>query len=179
MIHVKVLDKNVGLLKDLLVCFLASIAMGILSKIYIPLFFSPVPITLQTAMVFFLSAYLGARRASFTILLYLLEGLLGCPVFASGFYGIAAFLRPSAGYLIGFLVSSYVVGKFLEKNILRTTAAFLVGNGIIYLFGLTYLSCFIGWKMAIIGGLLPFIPGDLIKIFATVKFLEKFGIYSK
>jgi len=175
MFSIKIITKSRELLKDLLLCFTASIAMGILSKIFIPLFFTPVPLTLQTAMIFFLSAYMGSRRASFTVLLYLFEGLIGLPVFASGVCGIAAFLRPSSGYLIGFLVAAYVIGLLVEKKVLSKITAFLVGNIIIYIFGLPVLAAFLGWKMAIIGGLLPFIPGDLIKIFATTRFLEKFG----
>ncbi len=136
------------------------------SRIYIPLTFSPVPITAQTFAVLFLGVYLGKKEGSAAVLLYITGGAMGLPFFAGG-----AFLSgPTAGYLVGFPIAAYLSGLFYEKRefrLLPKRFLYLCLASIpIYVLGLAWFSLFVGVKNSIYLGLLPFIPGDLLKIIA-------------
>ncbi|MFL2651174.1 MAG: biotin transporter BioY [Anaerolineales bacterium] len=150
-----------------------SILIALASQFYFPLPFSPVPITGQTFAVLLLAALYGHNRGGLTVLTYLILGIAGRPVFASGTFGIATILGPTGGYLIGFLPAAYVVG-FLSKygwdrKAWSTSISMIIGNIIIYLFGISWLSQFVGWDNVLQTGFLPFLIGDAAKIaLATV-----------
>ncbi|MDP6771222.1 MAG: biotin transporter BioY, partial [Anaerolineales bacterium] len=113
-----------------------SILIALASQFYFPLPFSPVPITGQTFAVLLLAALYGHNRGGLTVLTYLILGIAGRPVFASGTFGIATILGPTGGYLIGFLPAAYVVG-FLSKygwdrKAWSTSISMIIGNIIIY-----------------------------------------------
>jgi biotin transport system substrate-specific component len=130
--------------------------------------FTPVPISGQTFAVLLCGAALGSRRGAAAQLLYLALGCVGLPVYAAGAAGLPH--GPSGGYLFGFIAAAYVVGKLVEcgwDRRLRTAAlAMLAGNCVLYLFGLPWLALFVGGPLSkvLALGLLPFIPGDLIKL---------------
>jgi len=117
---------------------------------------------------------LGSRRGAMSQLLYLILGLMGLPIFAQG-GGPAYILQPSFGFLVGFVGGAYTIGKIVgeEKNLTlpRTVMALLLGQGMIYLFGISYLYFnlnFILHKSVPFStvlniGLLVFIPGDILK----------------
>ncbi|MBN2139153.1 MAG: biotin transporter BioY [Sedimentisphaerales bacterium] len=134
-----------------------------------------VPITAQTFAVLMIAALFGARRAIACLLAYLSEGAAGLPFFAQGKAGPAAFAGPTGGYLIGFVVAALVVGLLAQKGWDRkfwtTVAAMIIGNLIIYAFGLTWLAVLVGPKAALTGWLLPFIPGDVLKIILAASML--------
>jgi biotin transport system substrate-specific component len=88
----------------------ASLLVALMAQVSVPLPFSPVPITGQTFAVLLVGAALGAKRGSASLLLYLLEGAAGLPVFAGGGAGPATFLGPTGGYLIGFVAAAWLVG---------------------------------------------------------------------
>ncbi len=136
------------------------------ARVQIPL--QPVPITGQTFAVLLTGALLGARRGAITVAGYLLLGLAGLPVFAGGVGGVGRLLGPTGGYLIGFIGAAWVVGSLAERGWDRrlTTAALvmLMGNSVIYLCGLPWLSLYVGWGQVVPLGLAPFVVGDLIKI---------------
>jgi biotin transport system substrate-specific component len=138
------------------------------ARIAIPLPFSPVPITAQTMTVLLLGAILGSRRGSLCVAAYLLQGALGLPVFAGGTAGLAVLGGPRAGYLLGFVAAAFTTGALAERGWDRrmgsTLAAMLLGNAAIYAFGLPWLAAFVGPRNAIPLGLVPFIPGDLLKV---------------
>ena len=150
-----------------------SILIALAAQFYFPLPFSPVPITGQTFAVLLLAALYGHNRGGLTVLTYLILGIAGRPVFASGTFGIATILGPTGGYLIGFLPAAYVVG-FLSKcgwdrKAWSTAISMIIGNIIIYLFGISWLSQFVGWDNVLQTGFLPFLIGDAAKIaLATV-----------
>jgi len=135
----------------------------------------PVPITGQTFAVLMIGALLGAKRGSLSVLVYIMEGAAGLPVFASGGSGFAWLLGPTGGYIVGFVAAAYIVGLLAEKGwdrrIGRTILAMIFGNVVIYTFGLLWLCCLIflmkvpvGSNMVLAEGLYRFIPGDLLKI---------------
>lgn len=145
-----------------------SVLTALMAQIAIPLPFTPVPITGQTFGVLLTGAILGSRRGALSMALYLLEGVSGLPVFAGGASGPERLLGPTGGYLLGFVAAAWVTGYLCERGwdrrVLSAALAMGIGNGVIYLFGLPWLACFIGPASALMAGLWPFTPGDLIKI---------------
>jgi biotin transport system substrate-specific component len=128
-----------------------------------------VPITLQTLAVLLTGVILGSRRGALALLLYLGQGAAGLPVFAGGAGGIGYLLGPTAGYLFAFPLAAGLVGWLAERgwdrHILWTVLAMILGNLVIYLLGVSWLAVYIGsLSGAIANGMLPFLPGDLIKI---------------
>jgi len=142
---------------SLLVAVSAQIAVG-----------WPVPFTGQTFAVLVVASVLGARRGALAILAYILEGVCGLPVFSQGRAGLWVLFGPSGGYIVGFAVAAIVVGTLAEKGwdkwLVSAFAAMVLGNIVIYIFGLGWLSLLMGPKAAIRAGLYPFVVGDLIKI---------------
>ncbi len=150
----------------------------------------PVPITGQTFAVLMLGALLGSRRGSLCVLTYILEGAVGLPVFAHGRAGFAVLISPTGGYLIGFIAAACIVGLLAEKGWDRrvgtTILAMLVGNIVIYAFGLLWLSLLIGINRTVLTvGLYPFIIGDILKtVLAAIllptgwKLIKHFGFVS-
>ena len=128
----------------------------------------PVPITAQTFAVLIIAALLGSRRACLCMFAYILEGAAGLPFFANGKAGPAALFGPTGGYLVGFVVAAFVVGLLAERGwdrrVTTTILAMIIGNIVIYAFGLVWLSYLAGLRSALAGGLWPFIPGDILKI---------------
>ena len=145
-----------------------SLIIAAAAQLQIVLPFSPVPITAQTFAVLLIAALFGSKRGLATVLTYLTFGAIGLPVFAGGAFGIMRLVGPTAGYLAGFLAAAYVVGLLSERGWDRKpwTAAtsMIIGNAIIYLAGILWLSRFVGWQAVLGAGFLPFLPGDALKI---------------
>ncbi len=163
-------SRSSNLLKDALLVIGSSGLMALSAHVSIPLSFTPVPITLQTLVVLLVAASLGSRRGALAMLLYLAEGAAGLPVFAYG-GGIAYLLiSPTAGYLWSYPVAAFVVGflceRGLDRSFLTSTLAMLPGSLIIYAIGVPWLAVITHSSLstALTLGMLPFIPGDLIKL---------------
>lgn len=158
-----------GLLRDALLIVGGSLLTALCAQIVIPL--TPVPITGQTFAVLLIGAALGALRGTAAIGLYVVEGLVGLPVFAGGGAGLARLQGPTGGYLLGFIAAAYLTGTLAERGWDRrvrwAAAAMAAGNVVVYLFGVPWLALFLGWPKAVTAGLLPFIPGDLLKLAAA------------
>jgi biotin transport system substrate-specific component len=126
--------------------------------------------------VLLVGALLGSRRGSLAVLVYIAQGLAGLPVFAGGAAGPARLLGPTGGYLVGFVLAAYLVGLLAERGWDRrvgtTAAAMALGNVVIYAVGALWLAVFVGGLVpALTAGVLPFIPGDLVKIAAAALLL--------
>ncbi|MBT5799784.1 biotin transporter BioY [Alphaproteobacteria bacterium] len=149
----------------LLLAVIGCILLTISAKIQIP--FYPVPMTMQTLVVLLIGMSYGPNLAVFTLSLYLFQGALGIPVFASG-AGVAYLVGPTGGFLAGFVISAYVLGCLASrgwgKTWQNTALAMLIGISIIFLAGISWLSQFIGLQAAIINGFLPFIYADFLKL---------------
>ncbi|SHK82214.1 biotin transport system substrate-specific component [Clostridium cavendishii DSM 21758] len=162
--------------KDLILTSLFTALTCIGSYIAIPL--GPVPITLQTFFVIMSGIILGSKLGALSQITYLFIGLLGIPVFSGGTGGLTSVLKPSFGFILGFILAAYIIGKITEKNRNLKTIIFsvLLGNLIIYLIGIPYFyiifSSFIGKSITLSKTLsytlIPFIPGDLIKSFSLI-----------
>lgn len=149
--------------------FAALTAVG--AFISIPI--GPVPITLQTLFTLLAAMTLGSVMGASSQIIYVLLGIVGLPVFAGFKAGIGILFGPTGGFLFGFIISAYIIGKIIElkkeKNIFYYFLAGLIGTLIIYILGVTQLSLVtgIGIKKAIVVGMLPFLPGDILKIIAA------------
>ncbi len=131
---------------------------------------TPVPVTGQTAAVLLTGAALGARLGGTSMLLYVLLGAIGLPIFANGSGGVAQLFGATGGYLVGFVVAAALVGRLAERGWDRRTprAALLmaIGNLVIYACGVPVLAVTYGMSpaAAIEAGALPFLLGDALKI---------------
>ncbi len=155
-----------GVVRLALLAILGSALMAVSAKIQVPMY--PVPMTMQTFAVLVIAMAYGARLAGVTLLLYLAEGAIGLPVFASG-AGLAYMAGPTGGYLAGFLVAAVLVGWLAERrwdrNPALTFLANAAGTTIIFVLGLAYLSTLVGGvDVAFEKGLAPFAIGALVKV---------------
>ena len=145
--------------------FTGLIALG--SWVSIP--FVPIPFTLQTLFVL-LSGAVMKRYALLPAGLYVLMGLLGIPVFHNGGAGLGILLGPTGGYILGFIPGACTTGFFFEHTERAARIlGILLGDGIIFLCGISWLthSTGISWYIAFLVGVLPFIPGDVVKGYAV------------
>ncbi|MGD0552945.1 MAG: biotin transporter BioY [Sedimentisphaerales bacterium] len=160
-------EKISAVLYDAIVIICGSLILGFSSQIKVYLPISPVPITGQTFAVLMLAALLGSKRGVLAIIAYLVEGILGLPVFAGGM-GPATLIGPTGGYLVGFVAVAYVVGRLAEmgwdKRVSTTVAAMLAGEIVLYAFGVCWLAIMTNIRIALAVGLYPFIVGDILKV---------------
>lgn len=149
------------------------VAMNCVSAyIIIPLPFSLSPLALQTLIVNLTGYVLNAKQAFMTMLVYLLVGLAGVPVFTGGSAGPGKLFGTTGGYIIGFLVTAVFLAYFKgEKYNFKRYALLgcVIGIPLIYVFGVVQLKLITGmpWDKAILTGALPFIPLDIVKCLAA------------
>ena len=153
--------------KLFLLIFLGTIALTISAKLKIP--FYPVPMTMQTFVILFLGIAFGYKIGLAVVGVYLLEGIIGFPVFSNSpekGIGLIYFTGPTMGYLLGFLVTVYISGKFkYDDNLIKTFLKLLFATSFIYLFGIAWLGSLIGWDKPIFQlGAQPFLLAELFKI---------------
>jgi biotin transport system substrate-specific component len=156
-----------------------ALFIAVTAQVVIPL--NPVPITGQTFGVLLVGGALGSKRGGFSVLLYVLLGFF-LPVYAGHAQGISHIigsteghlvLGATGGYLVGFVVAGVIVGRLAElgwdRNFVGAVAAFVVGNLVIYAFGVPWLMLAAGLNIneAVAGGLTPFLLGDGLKIVAA------------
>ncbi len=155
-------------------CLTFVLLMAIGAYVRIPLFFTPVPITLQTFFVLLSGAVLGRKFGAVSQMVYISIGAFGLPVFQGYGYGIPHILGPTGGYLLGFIPASYAVGYLMEnergeKEMFRVFLAMITGLLVIYLFGVIWLKLFLGagFFSSLMLGLYPFLPGEILKVTAA------------
>ena len=140
------------------------------AQVRFPLPFTPVPVTGQTFAVLFLGASLGSRAGAGSVAAYWAAGACGMPVFNGGGGGWVAVSGPTGGYLLGFGAAAFVVGWFAERGWDRggrIIMPLLLGEALVYAFGLPWLAFFVGPRLVLQSGLWPFVPGDIVKIAAV------------
>ena len=155
------------LIKSVTVIILGSIALTLSAKLKIP--FYPVPMTMQTFVVLFLGLSFGYKIGLATVGLYLLEGIAGLPVFSNSpekGIGLIYFTGPTMGYLIGFLVASFLSALInIKDNLLIIFLKLSMSVSTIYIFGILWLGILIGWDKPIIQlGVIPFLLAEFFKI---------------
>ncbi len=158
---------NTTMLRYAFLALLGTLLLTISAKIQVP--FYPVPITMQSFVVLVLGAAYGWRLGAATIALYLAEGLLlGAPVFAGPRAGLAYLASPSIGYLLAYLPAAALVGYLAERgwdrSPVRALLMMALGTAFILAMGAGWLAYVIGAEKALAVGVLPFLPGDALKL---------------
>jgi len=155
------------IIKSLSIIFFGSLILAISAKIKIP--FYPVPMTMQTFVVLFLGMTFGYKIGVATVSLYLLEGIVGLPVFSNSperGVGLVYFTGPTMGYLIGF-ISACFLASFIRKsdNYFIIFLRLILSVSTIYILGILWLGMLIGWDKPLLElGLIPFLIAELFKI---------------
>ena len=139
---------SVQWLNDLSVGFIASILLALtgLVKVYLPIM--QVPFTLQNSAVLFMALFLGRKRALYMVSFLILQALIGLPTLASGLVGPAVVFGPTAGYLVGYLLSAYFIGGAMKEvnGRLRTFSYLVIGTLLQYSFGALWLGSFYRYR---------------------------------
>ncbi len=151
--------------------FAAMTAIGAFIRVPIPA--SPVPITLQVFFVLLAGLLLGSKWAGMSMIVYVMLGIIGFPVFSGGLSGIGVILGPTGGYLIGFIAGAFVTGLVTEtfgRSTLAAIGAMIAGIAAIYLLGVAQLSVVAGLSVpqSVVIGVLPFLIGDSVKLVAAL-----------
>jgi biotin transport system substrate-specific component len=151
--------------KNIALILFGTLLLAVSSKIQVP--FWPVPMTMQTFIVFIIGMSYGWKLAFSTLIAYLVEGALGLSVFAKG-GGLLYLMGPTAGYLYGMTIAAGVIGFLAErgynKSYIKSLISLMIGTIIIFVLGVGYLGSVIGYDKALAGGLYPFIPSEFFKI---------------
>ncbi len=155
-----------------------SLILWASAKVHVP--FWPVPMTLQTGAVALIAAAYGSRLGLATVVLYLLEGAIGIPVFSATperGIGLPYMLGTTGGFLVGFAVEAFVIGwlaeRGLDRNPLKLFGVMILGDAIVFVLGVAWLAWFaalasgahgIGLAAAFSNGVVPFVLGDIVKL---------------
>ena len=165
--------------KNITLVLFGTLLLALSSKIQVP--FWPVPMTMQTFVVFIIGMSYGWRLAFSTLIVYLIEGALGLPVFAKG-GGLLYLIGPTAGYLYGMTVAAGLMGFFAERGYAKTyfksLIPLMIGTIIIFAMGVGYLGSVIGYDKALAAGLYPFIPSEFFKIALAIALIPTIWKYT-
>ena len=147
-----------------------TVFLALMAQISFPIPGSPVPFTGQTLGVLLLGTAYGASLGFSTMAFYLLMGILGAPIFAAGSNGFEKIAGATGGYLVGMLISTLVLGALAgrkwDQKIKTVIPTMIIGNTIVFTFGLIWLHQYTGesWAWTFEKGFTPFIFGELLKI---------------
>ena len=172
----RVVPKNLA--ADIAMVLSGTALTALAAQVTVPLY--PVPVTGQTFAVLLVGTVLGFSRGALSMALYVLLGAVGLPIFQDGASGFA--FGPTLGYLIGFVAAAALTGfmaeRGLDKKWYEVALTFIAGSAVIYGFGLTWLSIFLGAVGApndlistMTAGLFPFLIGDAVKALAAAALL--------
>jgi len=178
--------KQVKIVRCFIIILFSTILLAISAKLKIP--FYPVPMTMQTFVVLLIGVCFGWKLGATIITFYLLEGIIGLPVFSGTpekGSGLIYFTGPTMGYLIGFIFASILSGILtFDKNIILNFLKLVLSVSIIYLLGVSWLGTLIGWDKPLFDlGVKPFLLAELFKIsiLAIIVTLlsDKFTVFRK
>lgn len=150
---------------------IVAAVLSILSPITLPI--GVVPISLTTFAILIAVYTLGMKKGTISVLIYILLGLVGLPVFSGFSSGPAKLLGPTGGYIIGYVFMALIAGFFIDRYFDKYYLCFIgmiLGTIICYSFGTTWLAyqANMSAKTALAAGVIPFIPGDLLKIITAL-----------
>ncbi|NGX56326.1 MAG: Biotin transporter BioY2 [Candidatus Anoxychlamydiales bacterium] len=151
------------ILKDILLTITLSILLGLFAKVYIPLFFTPIPLVLQNSIALSYVFFFKPRVALGSLLLFVFLGTIGLPFFSNGNHGLNYLLSTNGGYILAYFISSVFVLKLKELNKLSTFSLAIIAHIMVLAIGSFWLSRFLGISKAFVLGFLPFIATDIIK----------------
>jgi biotin transport system substrate-specific component len=162
-------DGRARIVRNVALVAFGTLLLAASAKTQVP--FWPVPMTLQSMAVVLIGATYGSRLGFATLLAYLAEGAAGLPVLAGTperGIGLAYMVGPTGGYLLGFLLAATLVGWLVERGFARSLATVALSvaaaHATVHVFGLLWLSSLVGFEKAVVGGFVPFVPADLLKM---------------
>lgn len=161
--------------KEMVLCGLMAAVTAVFSQIGVPI--GEIPVNLATLAVFLAGGLLGAYKGAFSMVVYIVLGAVGAPVFSAFRGGVSVIAGPTGGYIVGYVFTAFAVG-FLSRRYSRfwgRMGAAAVGAGVCYLFGTAWFMFLTGRTVAEAAMLciLPYIPGDILKITAAAFLLPK------
>lgn len=170
---------------SLTLCGLFAALMAICSMITIPLGFTPIPVNLGTLGVFLAGGILGKKYGTVSIGVYVLVGAVGIPVFAGFRGGLGVLAGPTGGYIIGYILAAFVIGLIIEKILdydksvptqyAVCVIALVCGLALCYTLGTIWfiISTGTGVWASLVACVIPFIPGDALKIAAAAILIRR------
>ncbi len=173
------MDSNSVHLRSLVYAALFGALTAIGAFISIPLY--PVPLTLQDMFMTLAGLLLGAYLGALSQIVYVLLGIMGLPVFAGGKAGLGVLLGPTGGYLLGFVAGACVIGGIGQAKKAPGWAwlllAIVAGHAVMYAVGAVQLSfvAHLSPRKVLLVGVLPFLPGDVLKAAASIFVFQKIG----
>ena len=166
---VKIKTKENEFLKSIFLVLSGVIFLSIMSQLIIPLYFTPVPISLGSFGVILIALLYGRKLGTATVLSYVVAGSLGAPVFAG--FKAGSLFSPTGGYILGYIAAALILGflsdKGIAKSYVKTFLSLLLASAAILVLGALVLILFVPSKNIFMIGVLPFIPGDMLKIVAA------------
>ena len=180
MIHKRILINKIKVFSginsnflNLILILVGTLLLAISAKVQVP--FWPVPMTMQTFVVFLIGMTYSVRLSLLTLIFYLFQGAIGLPVFAGTpekGVGLIYFTGPTMGYLIGFLFAVFFSGFFkFDNNLFKNFLKLVFSVSFIYLFGLLWLGSIIGWEKPIFElGAQPFLLAELLTCMSLVPY---------
>lgn len=154
-----------------------SLLIALCSQIALP--FTLVPVTLQTFAILFLAGLFGRKKATWMVMAYFGQILIGLPVLAGGIANPLAFAGLKGGYILGFYLEAFVMG-WIKDNTSPIKSSNLVTGGIVAVLlqlglGACWLSYFVGWKTAFAIGFYPFILIEAAKVLMAAWAVRKYS----
>ena len=179
---IKIKTKEKEFLKSIFLVLSGVIFLSIMSQLIIPLYFTPVPISLGSFGVILIALLYGRKLGTATVLSYVVAGSLGAPVFAG--FKAGSLFSPTGGYILGYIAAALILGflsdKGIAKSYVKTFLSLLLVSVIILILGALVLMLFVPSKNIFMIGVLPFLPGDMLKVVAATllfprlwKFIKK------
>jgi biotin transport system substrate-specific component len=174
------LERLAPVVRDVALIVAGAALTAVSAQVAFTVPWTPVPYTLQTGAVLLVGTALGSIRGGVSILLYVLVGAVGLPVFADGRSGLGAAsggITPTLGYLLGFVVAAALVGWLAERRWDRSSPSaaglMLLGSAVIYAIGVLILAVVLGLPplTAVWEGAAVFVPWDLAKVAAAALLL--------
>ena len=166
---VKIKTKENEFLKSIFLVLSGVIFLSIMSQLIIPLYFTPVPISLGSFGVILIALLYGTKLGTATVLSYVVAGSLGAPVFAG--FKTGSLFSPTGGYILGYIAAALILGflsdKGIAKSYVKTFLSLLLASAAILVLGALVLILFVPSKNVFMIGVLPFIPGDMLKVVAA------------
>ena len=166
---VKIKTKENEFLKSIFFVLSGVILLSIMSQLIIPLYFTPVPISLGSFGVMLIALLYGRKLGTATVLSYVVAGSLGAPFFAG--FKAGSLFSPTGGYILGYIAAALILGflsdKGIAKSYVKTFLSLLLASAVILVLGALVLILFVPSKNIFMIGVLPFIPGDMLKVVAA------------
>ena len=179
---IKIKTKEKEFLKSIFLVLSGVIFLSIMSQLIIPLYFTPVPISLGSFGVMLIALLYGRKLGTATVLSYVAAGSLGAPIFAG--FKAGSLFSPTGGYILGYIAAALILGFLFDKGIaksyMKTFLSLLLVSVIIFILGALVLMLFVPIKNVFMAGVLPFIPGDTLKaVAATLLFPRLWKLIKK